>query len=429
MVVDEAIKAVKVLMVALAVITLLYVSTSIQKIRQSQDYQIILDVEIASGLIYLESGRAASTLSYFDYAKYFSDATNYILRSTTGETYTAERLNELGFGDEPIVGGAEVRGVPMRSALLGQCDAAEVKLQGEAVVILASFILESRLDVAKLSDFTAISFFGCSSRKDEEITGFRIDLEGNEVGYLLPLQLIKSVGREFFDFVPKYPVLPSEFEAGLPEYIRQHVNLSDEYHYLTSTSLRALVIGLAYTRTGRWFSQTDFSSAVGSFFEGTSGAVSWQGVVAPVLDFIRYAPFLTFVVVWEIWRALRRIPNGLDTTLFWLCSDAKDTLGLAGAVMYAVFPALCGISIATLYIVSQGLYLDVFGYRVDPTSILSMNFRQIGIGGPFDAYSAALVIPGGIFILISIVCSYRMISIALSTFANRHRRTRKRLVR
>jgi hypothetical protein len=90
---------------------------------------------------------------------------------------------------------------------------------------------------------------------------------------------------------------------------------------------------------------------------------------------VRVGPFLFFVLSFELWRRVRRVPSGkLDSRRYWFAFETSDVIGRIYSHLMAVLPLLMGFWIYLLFAISQGLGLVVVGRIVTLPGLVTWTF-------------------------------------------------------
>jgi hypothetical protein len=105
---------------------------------------------------------------------------------------------------------------------------------------------------------------------------------------------------------------------------------------------------------------------------------SYLGITATSTFLIRVGPLVYFVLSFELWRRVRRLPfSRLKSNRYWFAFETQDVVGRFNGYLHAVAPLLFGVLMYCLFAISQGLGLVVFGRWVEITGLLTWSFPVV----------------------------------------------------
>jgi hypothetical protein len=117
------------------------------------------------------------------------------------------------------------------------------------------------------------------------------------------------------------------------------------------------------------------NDAVQQLYEQKERDASYFGISAPGILLVRLGPLIYFVLSFELWRRVRRLPAGkLISDKYWFAFESRDFVGRIYGFFYACAPLLLGILIYLLFAISQGLGVIVFGREVTIQGLVTLNF-------------------------------------------------------
>jgi hypothetical protein len=173
----------------------------------------------------------------------------------------------------------------------------------------------------------------------------------------------------------------------------KYVHFSEEHVFLHAKAVDYFILSYANSQLGKYFPANRLDDATQQLYEQKERDASYFGISAPNTFLIRIGPLVYFVLSFELWRRVRRLPRGkIVSDKYWVAFETKDIVGRAYGYLYAFAPLLFGVLIYGLFVISQGLGLIVLGRVVTIPGLLSLDFPIALAPGWIAADYFALVI-------------------------------------
>ncbi|MHC2531784.1 hypothetical protein [Bradyrhizobium diazoefficiens] len=283
------------------------------------------------------------------------------------------------FTREPLLRSSILRDVPMRMAVGGSCDALITQLSPGREFQFATFFIIGGVYNVKSEDVQLASFLRCEPGPSGEFKVFVFHLDDDQYAFAVP----RSLDREFFG-----RSIPDGFKnflfnelqqtiSLLPAPMDNYVHFLDEYVFLHGKAIDYLILSYANTQLGKRIPPDRMNDAVQQLYEQKAQDASYFGISAPGILLVRLGPLVYFVLSFELWRRVRRLPAGkLASDKYWFAFESRDIVGRAYAYLYACAPLLIGMLIYVLFAISQGLGLIVFDRAVTVEGLLALNFPR-----------------------------------------------------
>lgn len=407
---NDSAKALSILLVALCTLLFAYVLIGLQQFRLIERYALLYGLDRIAILGSLEDAEHQSRpLTEYDTARLFRAGRDHLFSNTTAQTFDEAGLSKIGLSGKLEIP-SSVLITDVRTRIVGRCDVGVVQLQGEGSLVYFTVGYDTRLEVVPLKDVQMLALDLCSSSYEPEYNAFRIALSDGTFGYALPRDLAATLNVRMNSDVAQIGALRSAIPAKVAEF----AVTSDDYVFLHSSELR-ITLGLTASQySGRLYALDEFDRAVDDLFAVHTDRVSVQGLSASPEELVRYLPFLFFVLLWEIWRRARvmRLRRAVVTT-YWMLGDNGDVLGRSGAVAFALAPLAVCVTVLITYSVSQGLFVVLFGYKLDFVSLATLRIESAppDTWVEFDWYSVALIIPAMGMLIIGAVGTLELIRV------------------
>jgi hypothetical protein len=179
--------------------------------------------------------------------------------------------------------------------------------------------------------------------------------------------------------------------------MEKYVHFSEEYVVLHARAIDYLILNYANSQLGKFFLADRLTDATQQLYEQKERDASYLGISAPNVFLIRIGPFIYFVLSFELWRRVRRLPGGkILSNKYWFAFETRDLIGRVYAFSHAFGPLVLGVLIYALFAVSQNLSLVVFGRAVTIPGIFALEFpKVVGWAATGDGLAAAI----GVFLV------------------------------
>lgn len=283
----------------------------------------------------------------------------------------------------------------MRMAITGTCDALITQLSPGREFQFATFFIVGELYHVKSEDVRLASFLRCEPGPSGEFKVFVFNLDDNQYAFAVP----RSLEREFFgrpipDGFKNFPFNELRQTVSLlPDPLDKYVHFLDEYVFLHGKAVDYLILHYANTQLGKRIPADRLNDAVQQLYEQKAQDASYFGISAPGILLVRLGPLVYFILSFELWRRVRRLPAGkLSSDKYWFAFESRDIVGRTYSYLYACAPLLIAILIYVLFAISQGLGLIVFDRAITIQGLLTLSFPTApGSGWIATDYFAVVV--------------------------------------
>jgi hypothetical protein len=199
----------------------------------------------------------------------------------------------------------------------------------------------------------------------------------------------------------------------MPDMLRPYAQVSDELVYLHGKAVDYLILNFANEQLGKHLTPNQLDDAVQQLYERKERDASYFGISATSTQLIRVGPLIYFMLSFELWRRVRRLPSGrLNSDKYWFAFETTDILGRAYAYLYAILPVLFGIMVYALFATSQGLGLVLFGRAVLLPDLLTLTFPPVPAGwAVWDSLAFIFLLLSLIQILISVSTTRKLLMV------------------
>jgi hypothetical protein len=298
--------------------------------------------------------------------------------------------------------------VPMRMSVNGACDVLITQLASGETFNFVSFLVVGEIHAVKSENAKLANFHGCEPGLGQDLQVLILELEDGQHAFAIP----RSVEEEFLGkpsqrFFSNYPFeKPDRVIDLMPEQIRPYVEkFRDEFVFVHARAIDYLILKFANDELGKRLTHDRLENAVQLLYEQKERDASYFGIGASSTLLIRLGPLVFFALSFELWRRVRRLPDGkLTSDKYWFAFETRDIIGRTYGFLYATAPLIFGVLIYSLFAISQSLGLVVFGREVTLIGILTLNFPfTLGAGwqsyDPF-AFAMLTLVPIHFFILL-----------------------------
>lgn len=387
--VDSLINSIGGLYLTIISLAALYCYVAVNQYEQNQTSTklVVIDKLLALRTLTAEKNLhpPARAAQLRDLPRFFVDAQNESFNELAADVEAEDKAADgkkpesvpSQFTTEPLPRSSVFREVTMRMAVSGTCDVLVTQLSPGRVFQFATFLIVGEVYNVKSEDVQLASFLHCEPGPSGEFKVFIFKLDDDQYAFAVPrsleeefLGLPKPDGFKNFPFRELEQTIPL-----LPTPMEKYVHFPDEYVFLHGKALDYFVLNYANTQLGKHIPPGRLNDAVQQLYEQKERDASYLGISAPGILLVRLGPLIYFVLSFELWRRVRRLPAGkLLSDKYWFAFESRDVVGRAYGLLYALAPLLIGTLIYVLFAVSQGLGVVVFDREVTILGLLTLNF-------------------------------------------------------
>lgn len=152
-----------------------------------------------------------------------------------------------------------------------------------------------------------------------------------------------------------------------------------EYYIpLKFDDLEKKVFDLARIKTNRIYRPDEMKEALNDLLvEKDKKEGDFLGIKFDANLFLNFAPFLMYVLLYEMYRRVLIIYKYKNCiTVPWIFVEISSIVDFVISIILSFTPAVSFLVVNFLFIDSQNMYFDVFGYQVSPRNILNMSFPK-----------------------------------------------------
>ena len=399
--VDNLISSVARIYFALASLTFLYVYLGWSQANHTKELRalVALDRLTAIRSIALRTANGSSPLQYSDLPKYFDAASDefseFVLPS--GQLINEETRNQR-FPRLLAAGAAMHTSVPMRTQILASCNVAVFHALPGGWIQTATFMIVGEILNIKTEDISLVAIDReCGTGPPSEFLGF-ILRDGERIALALP----QSVQQDFPLLAPgpfhHFPFGVDDLLVllgRLPPYLRTYVELRENYDVIHLKAVEARILSYAARRLGRFFNLSELEEAIARLYERRVETTPFFGVTVDRELVLKLGPIILWVLTFELWRRLRRLPSArIGSDEPWFVFDADDAVGKVVGYSLALFPAVASALIYLMFVHGQSLGLIVGGKVIGPEGLIAWNFPEARGPGwtPRDHWTLALLV-------------------------------------
>ena len=384
--VDSLISSIGSLYIAITSLMIIFIYASLTLFFHNQSLTKLADLDKLLALRYFASAsrlpsRQASLLDlprFYTQAgdEYFDELAKSVEDDDASQNDDASQKMKSKFTDESIENTYVYRSVPMRMAVGAACDVLGSKLRpGKEFGIVSNWTFGATYQV-KSENVELLSFYHCGLGPHGEFKVLKFSIGDGQFVFAVPSSLERQFGPAtpigFFDF----PF--TEFEevrSNLPEPLSQYVSFDEKYIVLHAKAIDAFISDYARYLLGKYFPADRLEDAARQMYEEKEREASYLGVTAASSLLVKLGPLIYFVLSFELWRRVRRLPDGkLKSDRYWFAFETGDFFGRINSYVQAAMPLLFGILMYGLFAISQSLALIVFGHVISIPGIFAWTF-------------------------------------------------------
>jgi hypothetical protein len=280
--------------------------------------------------------------------------------------------------DDTLVPGSNIAfDLPMRMAVNGTCDALVTQLASGETFQVVTWAIVGSIRAVSSDKVKLASFFGCQPTLNSEFQVLIFTLDNDQYAFAIPI----SLEEDFLGFrkppgISSFPLENATRIAELvPNVLKPYVRLKGTYVYVHGKAIDYFILNFANMQLGKRLTPDRIEDVVQLLYEQKDKETSYFGINASSVQLIRFGPLIFFLLSFELWRRVRRLPNGkLSSDKYWFAFETSDILGRAYAYLWAIAPVLLGCLIYGVFATSQGMGWSVFGRVVSLPGLLTLSF-------------------------------------------------------
>jgi hypothetical protein len=306
-------------------------------------------------------------------------------------------------------------------AVNGACDVLVTRLAPGAIFHFVTFLIVGEIHAVKSENVKIANFHGCQSGRGRDLEVLILSLDNGQYVFAIPRSVEEAfLGSSIKRFFSNYPLEKPERVIDLmPEQIKPYVRkFEDQYVYVHAKAVDFFVLKFANEELGKRLTRDRLENAVQLLYEQKERDASYFGISASSTLLIRLGPLVFFVLSIELWRRVRRLPDGkLTSDKYWFAFETREIVGWTYGMLYAIAPLVFGVLIYALFAMSQGLGLVVFGREITVPGFLVFNFPFAlgqGLRSSFDLLAFAMLILVPVHFLILLLTVRKLISVVVA---------------
>lgn len=322
----------------------------------------------------------------------------------------------LKFGSTLISNAKIALDVPMRMSVNGTCDVLVTQLAPGEIFHVVTWAVVGSSNAISSDRVKLASFYRCLPTFGGELQVLIFALDDDQYAFAIPI----SLEEEFLGFKkpPGFGSFALQNEVRVPELVpdalKPYVRLEDRYVYVHGKAIDYFILNFANMQLGKRLTPDRIEESVQLLYEQKEKETSYFGINASSAQLIRFGPVIYFLLSFELWRRVRRLPNGkLSSSKYWFAFETSDFLGRVYAYLWALAPILFASVIYLLFATSQGLGWTIFGRVVSLSGLLTLSFPVAPPRGWVSsddlAFGVLLFVP--VQFLISIVTARKLLRV------------------
>jgi hypothetical protein len=328
------------------------------------------------------------------------------------------------FDDTPIANSKIALDVPMRMAVNGTCDVLITQLASGQTFDFITVLIVGESHTVKSENVRLANFHGCQPGPAGDFQVLILTLDDGQYSFAIPRNLEEIfLGNRNVRIFSNYPFeKPDRIVELMPEVLKPYVQLTGEFVFVHGKAVNYFILKFANEELGKRLTFDRLDDAIQLLYEQKERDASYFGINASSTQLIRIGPVIYFVLSFELWRRVRRLPSGkLISDKYWFAFETTDILGRTYAYLYAFAPILFGIMIYAVFAVSQGLSLVLFGRAVTLPGLLTLDFPFALSPGwtSTDNFAFAILVFVPIQFLILIIIVGKLASVVTANLRSR----------
>lgn len=366
---ENLVKTISTLLVAISTLAAVYIYLAYEQQDSSQaaSFLVGLDKLLAIREIARRTDFGSDQMTKRDLLDFFPAARNELQKAESdADPNQIEFIEEKGFTSDAI----ERSLVVDVMSRLGQryCKAAITRLMPGDKFNFATFQIVGKTYWVKSENVQLVFFDGCF-RGDGFGQAMLVFRSNRDIVIALP----DFLEKEFPPIAPPPPFESFQFYDHdklaklMPEEIRKFSDISKPMVMIHLAAIEYYVLRHAATRENSFYSPNEFEAAISALYQAHEKTRILFGMNAPVSAIISIGPFISFVLCFELWRRVRRVPiNVGESPIFWFAADAVDAIGMWTARMYAIIP-----------VAATGAMYGGFVFATGATFASAIDFKRI----------------------------------------------------
>lgn len=331
------------------------------------------------------------------------------------------------FDDTLIPSSNVIVDIPMRMAVSGTCDALVTQLSPGTDFHFITMMMVGQVYSVSSDQTKLVNFHSCQPGPDSSFQALIFTLDDGQSAFAISENLETAfLGPRNGRIFTNYPFGETDkITTLLPNALKNYVDLSREnFAVLHARAIDYLILKFANYRLGKHLTPDRLDDAIQQIYEQKEKDASYFGINASSTQFIRIGPFVYFLLSFELWRRVRRLPSGrFSSSKYWFVFETKDILGRMYSFLYAMTPLLLSITIFAVFAISQGLALIVFERVISVQGIFTLTFPRALAPGwyGYDSFAIALLFFIPLQLIVVVLTSMKLRRVVLANL--RVRRT------
>ncbi|MHC2367411.1 hypothetical protein ACVIQT_002059 [Bradyrhizobium diazoefficiens] len=380
-----------------------YVGLATYEYHLTQNKLVALDQLLAlrrltafSNAVTTRPARAKDLPSFFSVAR--SEALDDDLAEFNKEDgKSSDPSKPSRFDDAPIDASYVAVDVPMRMAVNGVCDVLITQLSPGVTFTVVTALIVGEVSSVKSEDTRLASFHGCQPGPDGDFEALILKLDDGQYAFAVSSVLDEVfLGPRKSQTFANFPLeRPERINELVPAVLQKYFKLKGNFVFLHARAVDFLILRFANEQLGRHLTPDRLDDAVEQLYGQKEKDAAYFGINASSTQLIRIGPLIYFVLSFDLWRRVRRLPRGrLQSDKYWFAFETRDYLGRIYAFLCATAPVLFGVVVYAVFAVSQGLGIVLFGRYVTLTGLLTLTFpAAYGYGWySFDTFAMAVLL-------------------------------------
>jgi hypothetical protein len=173
------------------------------------------------------------------------------------------------------------------------------------VVVIGSYSVESQ-------DVQFAIFRECELGGGKEIKIIMFKLDDGQFAFAVPRSLAKQFQEPptLFGFSHIQFAELDQIAKLLPSPRTNYIDFTEQYVILHGKAVDYFVLSYAETKLRKHFSADRLEDAAQQVYEQKENDASYFGITAPDILLVRIGPLIYFLLSFELWRRVRRLPTG-----------------------------------------------------------------------------------------------------------------------
>lgn len=367
--------------------------------------------------------RAKDLPEFFSPAE--SEASDAMIAAFKAETDGAKSSVPSKFNDTLIPASKIVLDVPMRMAVNGTCNALVAQLGPGRNFLVITVLIVGGLYEVKSEDTKLVNFRGCQPGPKSDFQALMLALDDGQYAFAVPRSLEEVfLGTRTTRIFSNFPLeRPAQLSELLPTPLRPYVKLNEPFVFLHARAIEYLILSFANEQLGKHLARDRLDDAIEQLYGQKEKEAAYFGISASSTQFLRFGPFIYFMLSFELWRRVRRLPYGkLTSDKYWFAFETRDVVGTVYAYLCAGAPLVFGLVVYVVFATCQDLGLVVFGRVVTVTGLLTLTFPlALGYGWySFDTLALTVLLFVPVQFLLLVLVARKLTSVVAANLRPRN---------